>query len=152
MVDEAPTTPSSNEVVQYSGRTEGDLIVFFDAPASKSRDLVGRIVPVRVNSAENLGLRGELQAVRLERARVASRLAAKIVQSAIELPFSPFAFSRITCTNWRTVSGFTPSARRSFANSSTCRHIPASTPKRPEVRAIRDRTCSSAPNSTHSTR
>jgi tRNA-2-methylthio-N6-dimethylallyladenosine synthase len=62
MIDEAPTTPSSNEIVQYSGRTEGDLIVFFDAPANKSRDLVGRIVPIRINSAENLGLRGELQA------------------------------------------------------------------------------------------
>jgi len=61
MVDAEPTTPNSNELVQYSGRTEGDLIVFFGAPASQARELVGRIVPVRIDSAENLGLRGELQ-------------------------------------------------------------------------------------------
>lgn len=61
MVDDDASMPVGNEIVQYSGRTEGDLIVFFDAPASASRALVGRIVPVRINSAENLGLRGELR-------------------------------------------------------------------------------------------
>lgn len=48
--------------VQYSGRTDGDLIVFFDAPAKHATELVGRIVPVRVDSAENLNLRGTLVA------------------------------------------------------------------------------------------
>lgn len=64
VIEDDTSVPGGNEMVQFSGRTEGDQIVFFDAPANKSRDLVGRIVPVRINSAENLGLRGELRGER----------------------------------------------------------------------------------------
>jgi len=64
LAEDVVSVPTGDDAVQYSGRTEGDLIVFFEAPAKKSRELVGRIVPVRINSAENLGLRGELEAER----------------------------------------------------------------------------------------
>jgi tRNA-2-methylthio-N6-dimethylallyladenosine synthase len=46
-------------LVQYSGRTDGDLIVFFEAPAGR-RDLVGSIVRARITDADRLNLRGEL--------------------------------------------------------------------------------------------
>lgn len=42
--------------MQLSGRTDGDLIVFFDAPDPAS--WVGRIVPVRIDRAERLSLHG----------------------------------------------------------------------------------------------
>ncbi len=42
--------------VQLSGRTDGDLIVFFDA--AKPEDLIGRIVPVRIDRADRLSLHG----------------------------------------------------------------------------------------------
>ena len=48
-------------VVQLSGRTAGDLIVAFDAPPEiEPRDLIGRIVDVRVTSAGPLILFGGL--------------------------------------------------------------------------------------------
>jgi tRNA-2-methylthio-N6-dimethylallyladenosine synthase len=47
-------------VVQYSGRTEGDCIAFFHAPANRARELIGRIVPVQVESADRLSLHGRL--------------------------------------------------------------------------------------------
>ncbi|MFG0257369.1 MAG: MiaB/RimO family radical SAM methylthiotransferase, partial [Phycisphaerales bacterium JB043] len=47
--------------VQLSGRTDGDLIVLFDASdGARARDLIGRIVPVRVESARTLTLFGSL--------------------------------------------------------------------------------------------
>jgi tRNA-2-methylthio-N6-dimethylallyladenosine synthase len=60
----ADDSGAGGEGVQYSGRTDGDLIVFFDAPAGDSQKLIGRIVAVRIASAENLSLRGELVAGR----------------------------------------------------------------------------------------
>lgn len=50
---------ATRTVTQLSGRTEGDLIVIFDAPGSGDA-LVGRIVPVTVRSAKPLTLFGEL--------------------------------------------------------------------------------------------
>ena len=48
----------ARDVVQLSSRTEGDLIVFFDAPRAISADLIGRTVRVRIGSAEHLSLHG----------------------------------------------------------------------------------------------
>jgi len=46
--------------VQLSGRTDSDLIVFFDVPSDRSPEsLVGSIVDVRVTDASRLSLRGE---------------------------------------------------------------------------------------------
>jgi tRNA-2-methylthio-N6-dimethylallyladenosine synthase len=59
-VDDDALAAVPSDFVQYSGRTEGDLIVFFNAPSSASRDLVGRIVPVRITRADNLNLNGEV--------------------------------------------------------------------------------------------
>ncbi len=42
--------------IQLSGRTTGDLIVMFDGPA----DLVGKIVPVKIHTAQPLALFGEI--------------------------------------------------------------------------------------------
>ena len=36
----------------------GDYIVFFDAPAAGAEDLIGRIVPVRIDRADRLSLHG----------------------------------------------------------------------------------------------
>ena len=47
--------------VQMTGRTDGDMIVHFDAPAGLAPDdLVGRIVPVRIERASVLSLFGAL--------------------------------------------------------------------------------------------
>lgn len=46
--------------VQLSGRTEGDLIVCFDAGASKARKMIGGIHGVRVTGAKGLTLFGDL--------------------------------------------------------------------------------------------
>ncbi|MFG0286467.1 MAG: MiaB/RimO family radical SAM methylthiotransferase [Phycisphaerales bacterium JB039] len=47
--------------VQLSGRTDGDLIVFLEAPTDTGpEDLIGRIVPVRITSADRLSLFGEV--------------------------------------------------------------------------------------------
>lgn len=42
--------------VQLSGRTDGDLIVFFDAPEPEG--LIGKIIPVRIDRADGLSLHG----------------------------------------------------------------------------------------------
>jgi tRNA-2-methylthio-N6-dimethylallyladenosine synthase len=56
-------TPAAPEGVQLSGRTDGDLIVFFDCPpGAQPRDFIGRIVPVKVDSVDRLSLHGELLA------------------------------------------------------------------------------------------
>lgn len=46
--------------VQFSARNDGDLIVLFDAPASRADDLVGTIAKVRIVAAEKMSLHGEL--------------------------------------------------------------------------------------------
>ena len=51
------------ETVQMSGRTDGDLIVFFNVPSSgvvPPSDYIGRIVRARIDSAEKLTLNGKL--------------------------------------------------------------------------------------------
>jgi len=52
-------TVEGDEAVQLSGRTDGDLIVFFDAPAREAESLVGSITPVRITEAERHSLFGE---------------------------------------------------------------------------------------------
>ncbi len=50
----------SRETIQLSGRTDGDLIVFMDVPAFQASELVGRVVPVRLQAADRLSLHGTL--------------------------------------------------------------------------------------------
>jgi tRNA-2-methylthio-N6-dimethylallyladenosine synthase len=45
---------------QLSGRTDGDLIVFFDAEAARASEFIGRVVRVRVDEADKLSLRGTM--------------------------------------------------------------------------------------------
>ncbi len=53
--------PDAAEGVQLSGRTDTDLIVFFDAPTgAAARSLLGRIVRVEVTGADRLALTGRL--------------------------------------------------------------------------------------------
>ncbi len=50
-------------MAQLSGRTDGDLIVFFDVPTDgvvPPSDYIGKIVKARINSADKLSLNGEL--------------------------------------------------------------------------------------------
>ncbi len=51
---------TSDETVQLSGRTDGDLIVFIDTHASNTPNLIGSIVPVKITSADRLSLHGKL--------------------------------------------------------------------------------------------
>ncbi len=54
-----PAVPAG---IQLSGRTDGDLIVFFDCPpGAEPRDFVGRIVPVIIESADGLSLHGKVR-------------------------------------------------------------------------------------------
>ena len=55
--DEAPTATST---IQYAGRTDGDLIVFFDAPApgADAPDLSGSILRMKIVEASALALFG----------------------------------------------------------------------------------------------
>jgi tRNA-2-methylthio-N6-dimethylallyladenosine synthase len=50
--------PDTDETVQLSGRTDTDLIVFFEAPSAEAKRLLGRIVPVDVTGADHLALTG----------------------------------------------------------------------------------------------
>jgi len=52
--------PEVGESVQMSARTEGDLIVFFDAPAAVATGLIGQIVNVRIERTTDLALHGRL--------------------------------------------------------------------------------------------
>jgi tRNA-2-methylthio-N6-dimethylallyladenosine synthase len=54
--------PSLDEggLVQLSGRTDGDLIVFVEVPIELAEPMIGRIVPVRIDSADRLSLHGSL--------------------------------------------------------------------------------------------
>ncbi len=63
---EAPTAGQAtepSETVQLSGRTDGDLIVFVDAPGATATSMIGRILPVCVTSADKLVMRGSLAGV-----------------------------------------------------------------------------------------
>ncbi|MCW5768628.1 MAG: MiaB/RimO family radical SAM methylthiotransferase [Phycisphaeraceae bacterium] len=51
---------SHDETVQLAGRTDGDLIVFVEARSETAPAMIGRILPVRVSSADKLVLRGEV--------------------------------------------------------------------------------------------
>lgn len=54
---------ASDAPQQLSGRTDGDLIVVFDAPPGRyAADYIGRIVPVRIESVRHLTLFGSLAA------------------------------------------------------------------------------------------
>lgn len=48
------------ETVQFSGRTDGDQIVMFDAPTAKAADLAGQVRRVRITEGAGLSLFGEL--------------------------------------------------------------------------------------------
>ncbi len=56
---DASEAGSAEEMVQLAGRTDGDLIVFVESPGAAAAGMIGRIVPVRVTSADKLVLRGE---------------------------------------------------------------------------------------------
>ncbi len=59
VLDETPV----GETVQLSGRTDGDLIVFFDVPtdsATKPSDYIGQMVRAKIIGADKLSLSGEL--------------------------------------------------------------------------------------------
>ena len=62
MIDQASRAVSgtSDEMVQLSGRTDGDLIVFMETHASAATELIGSIVPVKITSADRLSLHGEM--------------------------------------------------------------------------------------------
>jgi tRNA-2-methylthio-N6-dimethylallyladenosine synthase len=60
-----PTVSPSSDTgpIQLSGRTDGDLIVLFDLPAGRSPDeLIGSIVPVRIDRTTPLALFGAVRA------------------------------------------------------------------------------------------
>ncbi|HLP83681.1 MAG TPA: MiaB/RimO family radical SAM methylthiotransferase [Phycisphaerales bacterium] len=48
------------ETVQLACRTDGDLIVFIDQPATNATSMIGRIVRTRITAANALSLQGEL--------------------------------------------------------------------------------------------
>ncbi len=50
--------PDTEETVQLSGRTDSDLIVFFDAPSARAKRMLGTIVQVEVTAADRLALHG----------------------------------------------------------------------------------------------
>ncbi len=59
VLDETPV----GETVQLSGRTDGDLIVFFDVPSdgpTKPIDYIGQMVRAKITAADRLNLNGEL--------------------------------------------------------------------------------------------
>lgn len=53
--------PETEQPVQLSGRTDSDLIVFFEAPSARARQLLGSIVEVEVTGADRLALTGVLR-------------------------------------------------------------------------------------------
>ena len=56
----ATADPDGASTVQLSGRTDTDLIVFFDVPAESRDALTGQMARVRIRSAGRLSLQGEL--------------------------------------------------------------------------------------------
>ena len=59
-VSTAATATMPNETVQLSGRTDTDLIVFFDAPASERDALTGQMLRLRITEADRLSLHGQV--------------------------------------------------------------------------------------------
>jgi tRNA-2-methylthio-N6-dimethylallyladenosine synthase len=58
-LEETVVRSEGSRGVQLSGRTDGDLIVFFEAPPGiAAESLIGRMVPVRIERAERLSLHG----------------------------------------------------------------------------------------------
>ncbi|QOJ01548.1 MAG: MiaB/RimO family radical SAM methylthiotransferase [Phycisphaeraceae bacterium] len=58
---EAGAADAEAGTIQWASRTDGDLIVFFDAPSPDTgRDLTGRLLRVEVTGASNLALFGTL--------------------------------------------------------------------------------------------
>lgn len=53
--------PETEQPVQLSGRTDSDLIVFFEAPSARARQMLGSIVEVEVTGADRLALTGVLR-------------------------------------------------------------------------------------------
>ncbi|MEO0513168.1 MAG: MiaB/RimO family radical SAM methylthiotransferase [Planctomycetota bacterium] len=51
---------SGGDTVQMSGRTDGDLIVFFEAPRERAAALTGEMARVRVTEGRGFGVLGEL--------------------------------------------------------------------------------------------
>ncbi|TVQ32885.1 MAG: MiaB/RimO family radical SAM methylthiotransferase [Phycisphaeraceae bacterium] len=53
--------PEAAGPIQLASRTDGDLLVLFDAPSgSAPDDLIGKIIPVRITSANTVTLFGEI--------------------------------------------------------------------------------------------
>ncbi len=52
--------PETDQPVQLSGRTDSDLIVFFEAPSARAKTMLGSIVEVEITGADRLALRGDL--------------------------------------------------------------------------------------------
>ncbi len=52
--------PETEQPVQLSGRTDSDLIVFFQAPSARARQMLGSIVEIEVTGADRLALTGSL--------------------------------------------------------------------------------------------
>ena len=59
-VSTAATATMPNETVQLSGRTDTDLIVFFDAPASERDALTGQMLRLQITEADRLSLHGQV--------------------------------------------------------------------------------------------
>jgi tRNA-2-methylthio-N6-dimethylallyladenosine synthase len=55
----AAAPEEAESLVQLAGRSDGDLIVFFEAPAGEAEGLVGGIVNVAITSADGLSLHGK---------------------------------------------------------------------------------------------
>jgi tRNA-2-methylthio-N6-dimethylallyladenosine synthase len=53
-----PALEDDGETVQLACRTDGDLIVFVEVPRASAKGMLGRIVRVRVDGADNLSLHG----------------------------------------------------------------------------------------------
>lgn len=56
----ATAEPEDGTTVQLSGRTDTDLIVFFDVPTESRDALTGATVRVRISGADRLSLQGDL--------------------------------------------------------------------------------------------
>lgn len=59
----SPAREVGEAIVQMTGRTDGDLIVHFDAPRSKSQQMIGTIVSIGVERATGLSLFGSVSDV-----------------------------------------------------------------------------------------
>jgi len=56
----SPALADDAQTVQLSCRTDGDLIVFLDVPTAQAHSLLGTILPVRIDAADNLSLHATL--------------------------------------------------------------------------------------------